>query len=137
VTDAFLQAVTPAAVDATAAAVDQLQADHTERRRLQLLAVERAEYEAERRRRQFDACEPENRLVARSLEHAYEQALTDVQRQRLALGELDQHRPAPLTEPERRALRRLAGELDRVWNALSTTDRDRKSCSARCLMTSC
>ena len=56
VTDAFLQAVTPAGVDATAAAVDQLEADHAERRRLQLLAVERAEYEAERRRRQFDAC---------------------------------------------------------------------------------
>ena len=66
VTDAFLQAVTPAAVDATAAAVDQLEAEHAERRRLQLLAVERAEYEAERRRRQFDACEPENRLVART-----------------------------------------------------------------------
>jgi DNA invertase Pin-like site-specific DNA recombinase len=126
VTDAFLQAVTPAGVDATAAAVDQLEADHAERRRLQLLAVERAEYEAERRRRQFDACEPENRLVARSLERAYEQALADVDRQRLALTELDRHRPAPLSELERRALRRLAGELDRVWNASSTTDRDRK-----------
>lgn len=126
VVDAFLDAVTPAGVDATAAAVDQLAADHAERRRLQLLAVERVEYEAERRRRQFDACEPENRLVARSLEHAYEQALAEVEHQRLALAELDRHRPAPLTEPERRALRRLAGELGRVWNAPSTTDRDRK-----------
>ena len=116
----------PGRVDATAAAVDQLEADHAERRHLQLLAVERVEYEAERRRRQFDACEPENRLVARSLERAYEEALADVERQRLALAELDRHRPAPLTEPERRALRRLAGELGRVWNAPSTTDRDRK-----------
>ena len=126
VVDAFLDAVTPAGVDATAAAVDQLEADHADRRRLQLLAVERVEYEAERRRRQFDACEPENRLVARSLERAYEDALADVERQRLALAELDRQRPAPLTEPERRALRRLAGELGRVWNAQSTTDRDRK-----------
>ena len=117
VVDAFLEAVTPAGVDATAAAVDQLEADHAERRHLQLLAVERVEYEAERRRRQFDACEPENRLVARSLERAYEEALADVERQRLALAELDRHRPAPLTEPERRALRRLASELARVWNA--------------------
>jgi len=124
--DAFLDAVTPAGVDATAAAVDQLEADHAERRRLQLLAVERSAYEAERRRRQFDACEPENRLVARSLERAYEEALADVERQRLALAELDRHQPAPLSEPEQRALRRLAGELERVWNAPSTTDRDRK-----------
>jgi excisionase family DNA binding protein len=126
VVDAFLDAVTPAGVDATAAAVDQLQADHADRRHLQSLAVERAGFEAGRRRRQFDACEPENRLVARSLERAYEEALADVERQRLALAELDRHRPAPLTEPERVALRRLAGELGRVWNAPSTTDRDRK-----------
>jgi excisionase family DNA binding protein len=126
VVDAFLEAVTPAGVDATAAAVDQLEAEHAERRKLQLLAVERVEYEAERRRRQFDACEPENRLVARSLERAYEDALGDVERQRVALAELDRHRPAPLTEPERLALRRLAGELPRVWSAASTTDRDRK-----------
>jgi DNA invertase Pin-like site-specific DNA recombinase/transposase len=126
VVDAFLEAVTPAGVDATAAAVDQLEADHAERRHLQLLAVERVEYEAERRRRQFDACEPENRLVARSLERAYEEALADVERQRRALSELDRHRPAPLTERERRGLRRLAGELGRVWTAASTTDRDRK-----------
>ena len=126
VVDAFLDAVTPAGVDATAAAVDQLESEHAERRHLQQLAVERAEYEAERQRRQFDACEPENRLVARSLERAYEEALSDVERQRLALAELDRHRPAPLSETERIALRRLAGELPRVWNAPSTTDRDRK-----------
>ncbi|MGZ6617753.1 MAG: recombinase family protein, partial [Solirubrobacteraceae bacterium] len=126
VVDAFLEAVTPAAVDATAAAVDQLEAEHGERRRLQLLALERVEYEAERRRRQFDACEPENRLVARSLERAYEEALADVERQRLALPQLERHRPAPLTGPERHALRQLAGDLGRAWRASSTTDRDRK-----------
>ena len=45
------------------------QAAHDERMRLQRLAVERAAYEAERARRQYDACEPEHRLVARTLEH--------------------------------------------------------------------
>jgi len=126
VVDAFLAAVNPAAVDATAAAIDQLETEHAERRRLQLLAVERAEFEAERRRRQFDACEPENRLVARTLEGAFEHALAEAEQQRRALADLDRHRPAPLTEPERRALRHLAGELGRVWKAKSTSDRDRK-----------
>jgi excisionase family DNA binding protein len=125
VIDAFLEAVNPAGVDATAAAVDQLEAEHAERRRLKALALERAEFAAERRGRQFDACEPENRLVARTLEDAYEQALAETGQQRRALGELDRHRPAPLTETERRALRRLAGELHRVWSAQSTCDRDR------------
>ena len=124
--DGFLEAVNPAGVDATATAVDQLDTEHAERRRLQALALERAEFEAELRRRQFDACEPENRLVARTLEAAYEQALAETEQQRRELAELDRHRPAPLTKPERRALRRLAGELERVWNARSTSDRDRK-----------
>lgn len=88
VVDAFRDAVTPAGVDATAATVNHLEADHAERRSLQSLAVERAAYEAERRRRQFDACEPENRLVARSLERAYEEALANVERERPALAAL-------------------------------------------------
>jgi hypothetical protein len=126
VTDAFLQAVTPAAVKATAAAVDELGADHAERARLQQLALEQAEFEAGRRQRQFDACEPENRLVARTLEAALEQALTEAERERRALAELERRRPAPLSEGEQRALRRLTGDLDRVWNATRTRDRDRK-----------
>ncbi len=67
---AFLEASTRPG--STPAAVDQLETEHAERWRLQALALERAEFEAERRRRQFDACEPENRLVARSLEGAFE-----------------------------------------------------------------
>jgi hypothetical protein len=85
VSDAFLEAVTPAGVDATARAIDDLQAEHEERVRVQRLALERAEFEAARRQRQFDACEPENRLVARSLESALEQALTHAERERRAL----------------------------------------------------
>ena len=126
VTDAFLAAVTPAGVEATAAAVEQLEADYQERVRLQQLALERADFEATRRQRQFDACEPENRLVARTLEQALEEALAESQRQRRALAELEHRRPAPLSETERRALRRLAGDLERVWQAPSTNDRDRK-----------
>ena len=123
---AFLDAVTPAGVEATARAIEHLQADHEERARLQGLALERAEFEAERRRRQFDACEPENRLVGRSLEGALEQALAIAEGERRALCELQRHRPAPLSEHERQALRRLAGDLTRVWAAPSTSDRDRK-----------
>jgi excisionase family DNA binding protein len=123
---AFLQAVTPAGVDATAAAVAELHAHHDELVRLQQLAVERARFEADRRQRQFDACEPENRLVARSLEAALETALTELARQQRALTALALKRPAPLTASEHRALRALAGQLERVWKAPSTTERDRK-----------
>jgi hypothetical protein len=126
VVDAFLQAVNPASVQPTAHAIDQLQAEHEDRVGLAQLAVERAAFDAGRRRRQFDACEPENRLVARTLETALEQALRETDQHRRALEDLQRLQPAPLTDTERRSLQSLAGNLGSIWNALTTTDQDRK-----------
>ena len=75
ITGAFLDAVTPAGIRASAQAIEEIEQQHDERLTGQRLAVERAEFEAGRARRQFDACEPENRLVARTLETRYELTL--------------------------------------------------------------
>jgi DNA invertase Pin-like site-specific DNA recombinase len=72
---AFLEAVTPAGIRASAQAIEEIESQHDERLAGQRLAVERAEFEAGRARRQFDACEPEHRLVARTLEARLETAL--------------------------------------------------------------
>jgi excisionase family DNA binding protein len=123
---AFLEAVTPAGVRASAGAIAELEAQHEERLEGQRLALERAEFEADRARRQFDACEPEHRLVARTLERALERALAAVERERHKLAALEQARPAPLSAQERQALARLARDLPHLWSAKTTTDRDRK-----------
>jgi hypothetical protein len=123
---AFLEAVTPAGIAATAGAVRELHDQHEQRLAGQRLALERAEFEADRARRQFDACEPEHRLVARTLERTLEDALVGVERERGKLVALEQSRPAPLTDGERQALARLACDLPRLWEADTTTDRDRK-----------
>lgn len=67
----------PAAWAATAKALAEAESHHAARLRTFELAVERASYEAQRARRQFDAVEPENRLVARTVEAAWEQRLTE------------------------------------------------------------
>lgn len=123
---AFLEAVTPAGVRACTEAVGELERQHEARLHGHRLAVERAEFEARRAERQFDACEPENRLVARTLERAWEQALSRLERERQRLAELDARRPEPLTAAERQALARLARDLPRLWDAETTTARDRK-----------
>jgi excisionase family DNA binding protein len=123
---AFLEAVTPAGVQATAGAVRALEDQHEERLAGQRLALERAEFEADRARRQFDACEPEHRLVARTLERALEEALAALERERAKLAALEQQRPAPLSDDERQALARLARDLPRLWDAKTTSARDRK-----------
>src|SRR4051812_26995499 len=122
----FLEAVTPAGVAASAGAIRELEDQHEQLVAGQRLALERAEYETQRAERQFDACEPENRLVARSLERKLEQALACVERERGKLAALEQARPQPLTEAERHGLAQLARDLPRLWQADTTTDRDRK-----------
>jgi DNA invertase Pin-like site-specific DNA recombinase len=126
VSAAFLEAITPAGLRASAEAVVELERQHEDRFTGQRLAVERAEFEAGRIRRQFDACEPENRLVARTLESRLESALAELERGRRKLAELETRRPEPLTGLERQALTRLIRDLPRLWAAQTTTARDRK-----------
>jgi DNA invertase Pin-like site-specific DNA recombinase len=126
VVDAFLEAVTPAGVTATADAIRELEDQHEQLLAGQRLALERAEYDAQRAERQFDACEPENRLVARTLEGKLDDALAHVERERAKLIALEHARPEPLTDKEQVALAGVARDLPRLWAAKTTIDRDRK-----------
>ena len=66
--EAFLAVIRPAAVEALLALSDELDRERAQVERQWQLRLERARYDAERARRQYDQCEPENRLVARELE---------------------------------------------------------------------
>jgi DNA invertase Pin-like site-specific DNA recombinase/transposase len=123
---AFLQAVTPAGIAASTGAIAELTEQHDGRLAGQRLALERAEFDAQRAERQFDACEPENRLVARTLERKLEETLASVASEQRTLAALQHARPAPLTPQEREALNRLARDLPQLWTASTTSDRDRK-----------
>jgi len=126
VTEAFLRALTPAAVEATEQAVRQLEADHDAALSQWRLAVERARYEAERAERQYRAVEPENRLVARGLETEWEKRLRDLAAAESELERRQQQRPRTLSPEEKSRLRALGSDLRKVWTAPTTTDRDRK-----------
>ena len=84
VLDAVFAALAPAAIDATLRAMEQLTDTHQARVRSAELELERARQNADRARRQFDRCEPENRLVARTLESEWEQQLLRRQPRRAA-----------------------------------------------------
>jgi DNA invertase Pin-like site-specific DNA recombinase len=125
-TDAFLEALTPAAVEATALAVQQLEADHDDALSQWRLEVERARYEAERAERQYKAVDPENRLVARGLEKEWETRLQSLTSAEAELRRREQQRPRTLTAEERQRINTLGADLRLVWTAPTTTDRDRK-----------
>jgi DNA invertase Pin-like site-specific DNA recombinase/predicted DNA-binding transcriptional regulator AlpA len=126
VVDAFLKALTPAAMEATQLAVQQLETDHDAALAQWRLAVERARYEAERAERQYRTVEPENRLVARGLETEWEKRLRDLAAAEAELQRREQQRPRTLSQEEKKKIRSLGADLHKVWAAPTTTDRDRK-----------
>jgi uncharacterized protein YndB with AHSA1/START domain len=126
VSDAFLDAVEPVGLEAAIEAERILDADRDAALAQWRLQVERAQYEAQRAERRYRAVEPENRLVARSLEAEWEARLGELASAKTELERHQQAHPRRLTVAERNHLRALGTDLKRVWSAPSTTDRDRK-----------
>jgi DNA invertase Pin-like site-specific DNA recombinase/uncharacterized protein YndB with AHSA1/START domain len=126
VVDAFLKALTPAALQATQLAIRQLEANDDAALSQWRLAVERARYDAERAERQYRAVEPENRLVARGLETEWEKRLRELAVAEAELERRERQRPRTVSEEEKRKLFALGVDLQNVWTAPTTTDRDRK-----------
>jgi DNA invertase Pin-like site-specific DNA recombinase/uncharacterized protein YndB with AHSA1/START domain len=126
VAQAFLQAVTPAAVEATLQAVQQLETHQDAALAQWRLAVERARYEAERAERRYRKVEPENRLVARGLETEWEARLRELAAAEAELHCREASQKRTLTPEQLTKLRLLGSDLQQVWGTPTTTDRDRK-----------
>ncbi len=123
VAERLLDALNPDEVALALAAADEVTDRRARRSRAAELAVERARYEAERAERAFCACEPENRLVARSLEARWEERLNALADANKALA--DQQATAP-PMPSRAELETLTVDVTSLWHAPSTAPRDRK-----------
>lgn len=126
VLDAVFEALQPAGIEATLRALEHAEGEHQARVCSAELELEREQIHADRARRQFDACEPENRLVARTLEREWEQRLTAARAAERDLAEVTAKRPDPLTEQEISWCRRAGADLRKVFDAPSTSDRERK-----------
>jgi hypothetical protein len=126
VAQALLEAMRPAQLEVSMAAFDQVAAQARQLDRQWQLTLERARYEAELARRRFVAVEPENRLVARTLEREWNERLADIERM-----ERDATLRPPLAsrlvdpEEQQRVLA-LARDLSKVWHAPTTPQTARK-----------
>jgi DNA invertase Pin-like site-specific DNA recombinase len=123
VTEALLAAVEPDQIALALAAADEVTARRQRSVRAAELAVERARYHADRAERAFHACEPENRLVARSLEGRWEASLGELAEAQAALATQASTQPS-LPRPEQLAA--AVADLPALWSAPTTTDKDRK-----------
>jgi DNA invertase Pin-like site-specific DNA recombinase len=122
----ILAALQPAAIElhlAAAANVEQeRQRLHQQRRQ----ECERARYETERAARQYQAVEPENRLVARELERRWEAAIQKQQQVQEDYERFCRSQPATLSVAEREQIRVLANDIPALWDGESTSPADRQ-----------
>ena len=116
-----LQALEPAAIEASLALADNLEAERAALDRHWRQRLERAGYEVERARRQYAAVEPENRLVARTLERDWEKALTEQARLEAEHERVKRARKEAPSAAELAAIRDLSQGLPALWRAETTT----------------
>jgi DNA invertase Pin-like site-specific DNA recombinase len=126
VAEAFLAALEPMALRACLQAAEQTEQGHDAALDQHRRQVEQARYNAARAERRYRAVDPDNRLVARGLETEWEQALRELADAETELTRRQAARPKSLTDGERAAILALGDDLGQVWDAPTTTDKDRK-----------
>jgi DNA invertase Pin-like site-specific DNA recombinase len=116
-------ALEPAALEASLLAADELERERAALDAQWRQRVERASYHAERAHRQFDANEPENRLVGRTLERQWEQALAERARLMADYERFKRDQPQKMTAAEVAAIRKLASDMPSLWQAATQEER--------------
>ena len=115
VVQSVLTAIQPAGIEAAVKLTECAQVEDDEKRKALELALERARYEEKRARRQFDAVEPENRLVASELESRWNGALSQVAEAEARLAAAGKA-SEPLSERQLQQLTALSEDLVALWN---------------------
>lgn len=121
-----LEAITQENLDISLAVLNELDQQATELEHQWQLRLERARYEAERAFRQFDAVEPENRLVARTLERRWNEKLQQLAELEGVYAQAQQVQRLEISEPQRQQILHLAKDLPAVWLSPTTTAQERK-----------
>ncbi|MGA7929676.1 MAG: recombinase family protein [Candidatus Sulfotelmatobacter sp.] len=112
----LLQCLTPFGIETAIEAIETVQGTSDERVRQKVLALEHVRYEVTHARRQYDAVDPANRLVAAELERRWNHALTTEAQLEAELATLQQSRERPLTDAQKRELLAFARDLPRLWD---------------------
>lgn len=121
-----LRILKPLGIDAAVKALEA-QAGETSAAQRQLeLGLQQARFSAAHARRQYDAVDPTNRLVAGELERRWNEALQVVHRIEGEIAALEARKPAPLGETEQQHLMQLGADLVLAWAHPAATSATRK-----------
>jgi len=116
----------PLGVDAAVKAIEAQTGEISAAQRQLELSLHQARYEVAHARRQYDAVDPANRLVAGEQERRWNEALQAVHRLEGEVAAVIARRPPPLGEQERQQLMQLGADLERAWTHPAATAATRK-----------
>jgi DNA invertase Pin-like site-specific DNA recombinase len=122
----FLEAIRPAQLDVSLAALEEIESRTRQVEQQWELRQERARYEADLARRRFLAVDPENRLVARTLEKDWNEKLAAAEQLEREQAVAAVTLAPPLSPEERQRILALAEDLPALWHAPTTTPAERK-----------
>lgn len=126
IAELLIASISTSNIEITLAVQAELLARAEEADRLRLQQVERVRYESELSRRRFMNVDPENRLVADSLEADWNEKLRSLEEAQRTYEEHRQLDGRLVDASLREELFALATDLPRLWNCEQTTDQDRK-----------
>ena len=124
--DLVLATLTPVSIETALAVQQEIVKRQSELERLQARQVERAQYEADLARQRYLRCDPNNRLVAGTLEADWNTALRALQQAQAEFDQQCQRNAQPITDDVRARVLTLTTDFPAVWHDPRTTDRDRK-----------
>jgi DNA invertase Pin-like site-specific DNA recombinase len=126
IVEAFLETVSPMSLEVGLRVLEQLEQDLAAQRRQRELQLEQARYEARLAQRQYDAVDPDHRLVASELERRWNEKLERVTHLEQAHAQAEQEAQWDLTPEERQTIQKLSQNLPQLWGAATTTHQERK-----------
>lgn len=118
--------LSPLGIEAAIGAEEARNRAGEDKRRQLALALEQARYEVGRARRQYDAVDPDNRLVVAELEKRWNERLAAVGDLEAELEGLAAGAGHDLSPEDRARLMTLGADLDRAWRSEGVTMMTRK-----------
>jgi DNA invertase Pin-like site-specific DNA recombinase len=123
----FLRTIIPSELELSLAVEHEVKSQAASLNEQWKLRLEKADYEARRAERRYKAVDPDNRVVARTLEADWESRLRELEAVRHQYEDARRARRVQLTAEDRKRVRALARDLPAVWNAPTTRPADRKA----------
>jgi DNA invertase Pin-like site-specific DNA recombinase len=123
----FLETMVPSEIDLSIAVEREAHGQAASLASQWQTRIEQARYEARRAERRYKAVDPENRVVARTLEREWEARLVDLEEVERQYASTRRERRVELSAADREALRAIGRDLPSVWRSETTTPSERKA----------